>query len=649
MDDFRESIYMDQYDGKRDLYSALGYVEDPQYRHFRARYERTDVAPAIVDKLPQKAWSRPTIRDPASGDEESDFEEAVNDFLRGRYTEEDPVKVMERATRMERLGNFSLVFIGFNDEAVLDEVDDEEDGVDALEREVDESSLDEMDPSEAISYITPYDQARVDLDMVDWVDEDPTDPRFGKPRSYQVDLGENRPTAQIHWSRLIHVVGKVFDNELKSPSVLKRSLNRVDDIEKILGGSAEGYWRAAYQGMVISPPEINGKQTDFDDSGEELHKQIERYINNFSREIFTGADIDTIDANVEDPTGHLESQYADISAGHDIPQSILMGNETGERATQEDREMWHERVGDFRTDYCSPDVLRPVIERLIQYGVFPEPEGGIHSYKIEWPPLDEMSEQERANVIQTVSNAINTGTGGEPQLAVTMEEFRENVLGWKPDRGAETEGDSQLEAADPEDLTLDEDDDRVQAQFSRENKSLSVEEKVETPDGRGLIVDILEEGFDVEEGSVEATPSDPKYVVVTESEEKPFGYYTEDEVEPSEWETGVDEPEKDLKEEEGGERGNAIKIRVEQALAALRGRENVFGDGHFTWPESWRESDTPARLIALDAWVSMGGSVSGCIREMKGEVGDAGRFCGDFADRLYQWDYWRGDSWAPGE
>lgn len=641
MSNIRDELYMDQFGGKRNLFDALGYIGDPTYKHYRARYARTDTAPAIVDKLPKKAWATPEVKDLGAGGEESEFEEQVNAFLEGEYTPENPIKVMERASRMERLGNFSLIFMGFNDDAA--QPVGEGDAAAALENEVDKGSLEDKDPSEALSFINPYDQARVDMDMVEWVDDDPTDPRFGKPESYQVDLGDNRPSAQIHWSRLIHVVGDVFDNELKSPSVLKQSLNRVDDIEKILGGSAEGYWRAAYQGLVVSPPEIGGKQTEFSDSGDELHKQIERYINNFSREIFTGADIDTIDANVEDPTGHLESQYADIAAGHDIPQSILMGNETGERATQEDREMWHERVGEFRDQYCSPRVLRPIIDRLIQYGVIPEPENGVHSYRIEWPPLDEMSEQDRANVIQTVSNAINTGTGGNPELAVTMEEYRENVLGWKPERGAESDGESKLEAADADDLTLDEDNDRVQEQFARTNERYSAEDKVRTPDGRGVVIEVLTEGFQTEEMIVEASEIHPKYVVVTESEEKPHGIYTQEQLEAEDWDSGVEDPVGDLRDSGPEERKNALVAKLEEILA----RENQ--DGHFTWPESWRESDKPARLIALDAWVSMGGSVSRCMREMKGEIVDPARFCADFADRLYQWDYWRGDSWAPGE
>lgn len=669
----REDLYMEQYGGERNLFSALGYVTSPDYRHYRARYARTDTAPAIVDKLPKKAWEKPTVIDTGS-DGTTEFEKAAEAFLAGEYTEESPVKVMERAARMERLGNFSLIFLGLNDANASPDEDADQDVEELLSSPVDASSLEEMDPGEAISYIRPYDQGRVDEDNVEWEDEDPTDERFGKPIQYHVDLGEGRPTTNIHWSRIVHVVGNVFDDEFESPSVLKQSLNRVDDIEKILGGSAEGYWRSAYQGLVVSPPEIGGEMTEFSDSGEELHSQINRYINNFSREIFTAADVEPINVSAESPTDFLEVQYRDIAAGHDIPQSILMGNETGERATEQDLKMWHERVAQFRKEYCEPSELRPMFDLLIRWKVLPEPEGGPHGYRFIWPPLDEKTEKEEWDVRQTIANTLQVGTGGTPMSAVSMAEFRKKVLGWDPEVGSEVEsGGEAMEPAEPDDLVVDEEDGRVQEQYrelqarlneinedeisrivDKDNPTDDEVDKlrVVTEDGlRGFIVDILTEGFDVEEATVEASEEEPKYVVITESESKPHVYATADELEQEQWESGIDDPTEELgdDEEEESDRENSI---VRRAVLKAMGRTQQ--EGHFEWPESWKESDKPARLIAMDAWLSMGarhggGSPGGCTSTMRGHIVDPDRFCADFKDRIYMWDYWRGDSWAPGD
>lgn len=59
------------------------------------------------------------------------------------------------------------------------------------------------------------------------------------------------------------------------------------------------------------------------------------------------------------------------------------------------------------------------------------------------------------------------------------------------------------------------------------------------------------------------------------------------------------------------------------------------------WPESWRESDKPARLIALDAWTSMEMSHTGCVREMRGKVSRPNAFCAAWKDEIYGHPYWR--------
>lgn len=657
-EDLRSDLWTQTYDNERSLYEALGYVKKPKYEHFLARYKSTDVAPALVDKVPQKAWDQPEIIDTGREGERTEFEKQVNAFLSGEWTTEDPISVMERATRMERLGEYSLIFIGFADDNAATD-----DGDETLENPVDDSTLsppEGEDDDPPIQYITPYDQQRIDDDEAGFdLIEDPLHSRYGKPKEYEVDLGHDEDTT-IHWTRVIHVVGDKFDRQNRSMSVLRQSLNRIDDIEKILGGAAEAFWRGSYSGLVISPPTVNGQIQEFTDSGEELHSQIKRYIHNKNREIFTEADIDTIDVTIESPLDHLDAAVRSLAMNHEIPQSILMGNETGERATAEDRQMFHETAADFRVDYCEPVVLRRLIDRLINFGAFPSPEG---RYEFRWPELAEKTDSEKADIMQTKANAISAGTGGDPFRVVSPQEFRQEVLGMSPERGSEVDDvDLDMQAASPEDLEVDEDDERVQKQFDRLN-SVNVEEidailekkvpdedeseklKVSTPDGNGVIVDILTSGFEEEGVSVEASEDEPKLVVVLGDGDDPWGFYTPDEVDQEDWDSGVDDPRSDLSEED--ESRENLMFRLEQALAAFRGRQHQ--EGHFTWPESWRESDKPARLIALDAWISMRGSVSGCMREMRGEVADPGRFCADFADRLYQWDYWRGDSWAPGE
>jgi len=99
----------------------------------------------------------------------------------------------------------------------------------------------------------------------------------------------------------------------------------------------------------------------------------------------------------------------------------------------------------------------------------------------------------------------------------------------------------------------------------------------------------------------------------------------------------VDNPEGDL----GGDDA--------EAMAAWLHTEAARGDGRFSFPDSWEESDTPARLILLKAWAGMGGQFDcggdcchGTMVKNGFTDGAANRFCASMKDRvLGGWEGWR--------
>lgn len=153
-------------------------------------------------------------------------------------------------------------------------------------------------------------------------------------------------------------------------------------------------------------------------------------------------------------------------------------------------------------------------------------------------------------------------------------------------------------------------------------------EVVDTPDGLGVIDDIITEGS-VED--MDASDDDPVYAVVVEDEGVGVGFYREGDLSSASVDDlpGPENPEEDVGEDEETDTNS-----------------DTLQDGFFEWPQSWVDSEQPARLIALKAWAGMGGSFDGCVREMRGELtGSPDRFCADFKDRLYGTDLWRG-GWA---
>ncbi|OYR76117.1 hypothetical protein DJ71_18480 [Halorubrum sp. E3] len=174
------------------------------------------------------------------------------------------------------------------------------------------------------------------------------------------------------------------------------------------------------------------------------------------------------------------------------------------------------------------------------------------------------------------------------------------------------------------------------------------EDIVDTPDGPGLVVEVLTESRTIDEEDAEDIPDEidassdsPTYVVtLAEASGPPIGFYKASDLELTEVDADVD-PMDSLDEE-------AAAALVDGECASC-GEAELAG-GSWSPPESWKESDTPARLIALDAFQSMGGDFTGCQEEMTGSMANPESFCGAFIDYLLGgYDYWRGDSFLPGD
>jgi hypothetical protein len=166
---------------------------------------------------------------------------------------------------------------------------------------------------------------------------------------------------------------------------------------------------------------------------------------------------------------------------------------------------------------------------------------------------------------------------------------------------------------------------------------------VATPDsGVGVIAGAVAEDqsapADTDLPDIEASPDSPTYVVVTEDDaDRGMGLYKASDLEATDIETEVDALD------------STQEMAQAAALSELAPDDSRVAELDFTMPEAWRESDPPARVIALKAFAGMGGSFDGCVREMRGEVRTPDAFCGAFLDEVLGYEAWRGDSPLPGD
>jgi hypothetical protein len=138
------------------------------------------------------------------------------------------------------------------------------------------------------------------------------------------------------------------------------------------------------------------------------------------------------------------------------------------------------------------------------------------------------------------------------------------------------------------------------------------------------------------EDTIDASDDSPTYMVVVEDGRVGADFYKASELHSTDLDTDMDDPTEELAE---ADTANSLREAIMDTLTA----------NDFSPPRSWRQSSTPARLIALDAFASMDASFDGCVREMRGNVTSPDRFCGSFLDYVIGNEYWRGDSPLPGD
>lgn len=447
-----------QYDGKRDIYDVLGYDQEIDADDYRAKFERQDIANRIVTLPANDTWRhRPVITDDGktpqdAGDSQTEFEKQLQKLA-------DSTRLFHYLRRLDicsGIGEYGVLFIGFNDNQPLDEPPNE-------------GALKSTDD---VAFYTPFAQDSVES----WTlgkdaDLDASNPRYNMPVEYSLNFGdiddnENEDIKDVHWKRVIHVAEGKVESDLKGTPRLKPVYNRLQDREKVLGASAEMFWTGAapkYQFDIKSDQsaDIPDDELDrLDDQVQKLVHEMQSYIKTFN------TDIEVLDGQEVDPSGVMNEIDQSIAGQTGIPKRILKGSEAAELASTQDRATWYGRIETRRHRLAEPGIIRPIIDRLKEIGIIKPPQGG--TYTIEWPNLFELNELEEAEVMNERAQALSRAAPqGDTQAFGGAQEVIDFVVdGDKPDPdeldeeirlpSEPSEDDPQEESGDDEEETDDE-------------------------------------------------------------------------------------------------------------------------------------------------------------------------------------------------
>ena len=374
-----------QYDGDRKIYKALGYPEDAEltFEYFYKKYERQDIASAVIDRPSDSTWNGNLQIIEADGDPND------SELVKAWIELDDAIHIKSKLRRIDKLsgiGQFAILLLGFDDVKDF------------------KNFKDPVEGKKGLLYLKPISEGAVKIK--EWI-TDTKNPRYGWPRIYQVTskgLGDSSIVNEvlIHHSRVLHISDGSLISDIYGRPRLKPIINRLIDLEKLMGGDAEMFWRGARPGYTAKT------QPDFemsDDAEAALENELAKYEHDLRRFIsLQGVDLEALESQVSDPLNHVDIQIQGISAQTGIPKRILIGSERGELASSQDKSQWLSLISTRQTEYAEPTIVRPFIKKLMEHGILPEQK----EFNVMWEDVFAPSEAEKVDVGKKRAEALKT-------------------------------------------------------------------------------------------------------------------------------------------------------------------------------------------------------------------------------------------------
>lgn len=322
-----------------------------------------------------------------------------------------------------------------------------------------------------LQYVRTFDETQIEITQ--W-ETDRKSRRYGQPLMYSIDSydptvsqsqsadTQNVTAVKVHWTRIIHVAegGATFGTPRQRPV-----WNVLLDLQKLMGASAEMYWRGAFPGLSIETiPQLGG---DVKVDATALRTQMGNYQARLQRYLaLMGMTAKSLAPQVVDPTKQIMAQVQALCVKLACPARKFLGSEMGELASSQDDSVWNDRLRERQRMFITPHIIVPLINRLIMCGVLPEPK----SYQVWWPDLETADAVKMAEVGLKKTQSIVQFVQGDGETVFPLRYFFTKILGL-----TEPEAQAILEEAQDQ---LEDPDLRV-TQSAEEKQQIEAEAKKE--------------------------------------------------------------------------------------------------------------------------------------------------------------------------
>ncbi|QLV96863.1 gp5 [Enterobacter hormaechei] len=414
-------------DNKRhSAWCEYGFPEQVTYENLYALYRRGGIAHGAVEKLVGKCWqTNPEIIEGVQADKkrkETAWEKKSKQVFTNRFW-----RSFSEADRRRLVGRYAGILLHVRDEKDWNLPVTKGRGLQKI----------------SVAWAGS-------LTVSEW-DTGLNSKTYGQPKMWQyaerLPNGSSR-RVNIHPDR-VFILGDYSDDAI---GFLEPAYNAFVSLEKVEGGSGESFLKNAARQLSIN----FDKEAKLDEIARaygvdyselnEIYDKVAREMNigNDSVLITQGANVAPIVAAVSDPSPTYNVNLQTAAAALDIPTKILVGMQTGERASTEDQKYFNTRCqsrrGDLSfeiEDFCDKLIDLQIVDSVSQKAVI-------------WDDLNEQTGTEKLTNAKTMGEINQTMQGSGDEPAFTREEIR-TAAGYDNDDEeplGEEDGDEEDEATD---------------------------------------------------------------------------------------------------------------------------------------------------------------------------------------------------------
>jgi len=431
-------------DAKRPTaWAQFGWKTDLCFDDYLRAYERGGPGHGAVHRILDKCWQEwPRVKAPGA-DEESEWEKTFG-------------KLMQSINGWQKLRDFDRRNMVGRYSALIYRVADGQPLSAPLTR-----------GQKLVDIIPVYENQ---IKATHW-DTDQTSPTYGDPMMFQYQrrrLGSGQDTqgqpmdwADVHPSRVQLLAEGSVGDFLDGVPLLKAGFNELANLEKISGGSAEGYLKNSARTLVLkfdangTPAAMAATPGEPNPAGQAVKDAIEQKTRDLNSNIdssivLQGGDATTLQTSMADPAPSFEVSANLFAASVQIPMTVLFGAQTGRLASDEDRADMVARCKSRQRNELTP-MLEQFVKRMQAAGLV---DAG--DFEIEWAPLDAPGDTEKldnsAKMADINLKAFQAGDGpvfapNEVRKVCGYEELPGGDDMLTPEEKAQTDAEMQIEIA----------------------------------------------------------------------------------------------------------------------------------------------------------------------------------------------------------